>query len=380
MKIKSLFFIFFITPLLISGQGEKVIFEIENAINPKSELVILKDEQPVKIRTIIDTVIAGKLKIKNAQWKSEQGKIEPLEDKLSAKWTPQKQGITSKITFDFEGNLKIADFGKITYKQIKLSASIILISPISSKYLKNGEITGLKIGEYLNPKDEKSLEEFKITSNWHQIYPEKFSPPTYFYIVTNENKSLKISKHYALGDFALDYPWYSSGIPQAIALDYGLVEKLEELADLMNKDGFKFDRFEIIYGFRPPEFNLGTILSDGEETLKAPFSQHQYGRAVDIIIDADGDLVMDDINKDGKIDIYDSAQILHYVNILDRKYRSQKDAKLGGAGIYTHHDFKGRVQTPYIHIDTRNFLTEKGYLIRWPEKFPDGSEIDHSKI
>ena len=45
---------------------------------------------------------------------------------------------------------------------------------------------------------------------------------------------------------------------------------------------------KFIYGFRPPIFNIGTFQND-PETLKTIFSMHQYGKAVDIIIDEDND-------------------------------------------------------------------------------------------
>ena len=111
---------------------------------------------------------------------------------------------------------------------------------------------------------------------------------------------------------------------------------------------------------------------------------HQYGRAVDFIIDATGNGVMDDLNQDGVSDIYDAAVIMHYVNILDRDYRQSGFLEMvGGAGIYSGHDFVERLeyypQTPYIHVDTRGFLRPDGTLIRWDGdgtgQWPNGETI-----
>jgi hypothetical protein len=169
-------------------------------------------------------------------------------------------------------------------------------------------------------------------------------------------------------------------MPQYIALDYNLIRKLEDLIDLMNADGFAIERFTIVYPFRSPYYNLTSIEEDGQETLKAPFSMHQYGKALDIVLDQDGDLVIDDLNQDGQIDIHDPEVIMHYVNLLDRKYREEKDPRLGGAGLYTHTDFHERKQTPYIHFDVRGFTSPNGNLVRWPSHWPDGTPIRWGQI
>jgi hypothetical protein len=170
----------------------------------------------------------------------------------------------------------------------------------------------------------------------------------------------------------MDFPWMSFGLPQYVALDINLIQKLEDLITIMREDGHKVTRFVPIYGFRPPWFNLGTIESNPDTNLKVPFSMHQYGRAVDFIIDEDGDGVIDDLNGDGKHDIHDAAVIMYYVNLLDRKYREEKRMHLvGGAGLYPEHDFNERpAKTPYIHVDTRGFVREDNSLYRWPTNWP----------
>lgn len=365
----------------VFAQNVKIILIVSDCYNPDAELVLLKNDNPCLISAKFfssDNEEMQIVKLTQSEWQTSVGKIAKGEDGITAVWKPLSDGATASITAKFSATLEIK--GK-KEKIENLSAVVNVISPVSyKKHYQNGKILQYEIGEYLDPKDEKSLRKFNITTNFHKKYPEKFMPPEYFYIITKENKSLKISEHYFLGDYALDFPWHSMGLPQAVALDYGLFEKLEELQTMMNKDGYRFDKFEILYGFRAPAFNLGTIISDSESTLKVPFSQHQFGKAIDILIDTNKDLKMDDLNKDGKVNMRDAAVILHYVNILDKKYREAKDPKMGGAGLYSHHDFTGRIQSPYIHIDTRNFATDKGYLIRWPSEYEDGSSIDHGNI
>jgi hypothetical protein len=227
--------------------------------------------------------------------------------------------------------------------------------------------------------------DFGIESDWFEKYPDRYAVPTWYYKITRDLQPLKISPNIALGMFTIDYPWMTLGMPQYIALDLNLVQKLEDVIALMRTDGHAVTTLKPIYGFRPPAFNLGKIASETDTTLKVPFSQHQYGRAVDVIIDENGDNKMDDLNGDGVIDIHDAAVVMHYVNILDRRYRDEGRMEMvGGAGLYTHHDFLEREhavgQTPYIHIDTRGFLRNDGNLIRWPDKWPNGEWIRFGKI
>ena len=251
------------------------------------------------------------------------------------------------------------------------------LPPLSSIVLSGGRIEGYEIGLYPDPADPTLQERFKIESRWHELHPERYRMPEGFYKVDAENRDLRISPHLSLGQFAIDYPWGSLGMPQYIALDMNLVNKLEDLIELMEiEGGYEITTLTPIYGFRPPSFNLGSIESNPDTNLKVPFSMHQYGRALDFIIDEDGDLVMDDLNGDGVHDMHDAAEIMHYVNILDRKYRAQERwGMVGGAGLYDRHDFGARPQTSYVHVDTRGFLRENGTLVRWPRQWPDGAEI-----
>ena len=62
----------------------------------------------------------------------------------------------------------------------------------------------------------------------------------------------------------------------------------------MQQDGkFKVTGLTPIYGFRSPRFNRQTIEGTPDKNLKVWWSMHQYGRAMDFIIDEDNDLVMD---------------------------------------------------------------------------------------
>ncbi|MBN1475832.1 hypothetical protein JXA47_03670, partial [Candidatus Sumerlaeota bacterium] len=228
---------------------------------------------------------------------------------------------------------------------------------------------------YPNAHDLEYLQTLEGDYEWVHANADRFEVPLWFYPVTEESRDWWISPHLRLGEFVLDHTWFSLGMPQWVAIEPRLVSKLEDLAALMHGSGFEFDHFTLIYGFRPPSYNLGRIERDAEETLKSPFSQHMYGQAADLIIDTDGDLRLDDLNGDGEVTVRDAAVIMSFINALDRHYRTEGDPRVGGAGIYDHHDFFERpILSPYAHLDVRGFLRENGTLYRWPANWPDTGE------
>ncbi|MGC9327560.1 MAG: hypothetical protein ACP5I1_07990, partial [Candidatus Hinthialibacter sp.] len=95
-----------------------------------------------------------------------------------------------------------------------------------------------------------------------------------------------------------------------------------------------------------------------------------YGLAVDILIDEDDDLVMDDLDGDGKTTEEDAKILLRHVNHLDRMLLEQGSELVGGAGWYPHHDFWERgeyAQSPYVHMDARGYSNGQR-LVRWVGK------------
>lgn len=308
------------------------------------------------------------------RWSTDKGRLEETGSTLRNQFTPPLQSAVSTIQakLSFHGR---QSNGKVGPGVLEKTATLKVISPSPQSYLRNGVIDGFRIGEYLDPRAGKSRKGIDVSDSYAMIHPEKFLPPASFYLVDDESRDLRISRHFRLGDFVLDYPWFSLGKRQYIALDYAIVQKLEALIADLNRAGLAGDKMILVYGFRSPDYNLGRMQQDGEKTLKAPFSLHQYGKAADFIIDADGDLRLDDLDGDGLVSVRDAGVMAHYVNALDRRYREQDSPLVGGAGVYDHHDFWERpVQSPYVHMDTRNFLDASGHLVRWPRLWPGTKE------
>jgi len=83
-------------------------------------------------------------------------------------------------------------------------------------------------------------------------------------------------------------------------------------------------------------------------------SRHQYGDAADIIIDANSDGRMDDLNRDGRLDLRDTQVILRSVERVEK----QHPTLVGGLGLYHAMGASG----PFAHVDVR------GSTARWSKQ------------
>ena len=238
----------------------------------------------------------------------------------------------------------------------------MLFPTLAEGNLEGGAILGFDVGQYPDPAGPLAKPVVKA-------HPEKYQPPECFYRVDRDTAALKISPHFMLGQFDMDFDSLPGQFPQYIALDLKLVEKLERLLERMKHAGYTITTFEILSGFRSPKFNEEYKRADPEFSLSEPYSQHLYGRAADFIVDEDHNGCMDDLNQDGKIDIEDARVILEFVDKIDREALEGWNTLLGGAGVYSRHDIPDReVQTPYVHIDTRGFADKRRRPIRWVGK------------
>lgn len=168
--------------------------------------------------------------------------------------------------------------------------------------------------------------------------------PSGFIEVTEENQDVRISTHFRLRDFlGRDQPdvW-----PKPLVLDPRLVDKLELVLLELRADGIAVEGTSVLSGFRSPRAN-----ARGARSSQSPESRHQYGDAADLIVDADGDGRMDDLNEDGHSDVRDVLVILAAVDRVEARFPEL----VGGIGVYRNTGSSG----PFIHIDAR------GTRVRW---------------
>jgi len=173
---------------------------------------------------------------------------------------------------------------------------------------------------------------------------EAYRLPAGFVLVTAENRETLLSDHFALRDFLVDDQpavW-----PKPLVIDTRLVDKLELVLAELRRAGHRAPGLVILSGFRTPRVN-----ARGARSAQSTESRHQYGDAADVILDADGDRRMDDLNRDGRINIEDARTLMRFIDRVEARYPSLE----GGAGLYR----GSAAQGPFVHIDAR------GKRARW---------------
>jgi hypothetical protein len=167
--------------------------------------------------------------------------------------------------------------------------------------------------------------------------------PRGFVQVTPDNEDVRVSPHFRLKQFlckqAGEYPKY-------VILRERLLIKLERILRRVNEEGFDCGTFHIMSGYRTPHYN--------ESIGNVKYSRHLWGEAADFFIDENPkDGVMDDLNRDGRVDIRDAGVLYE---VIDDMSRGSSDGRfLGGLGKYGATAAHG----PFVHTDVR------GAKARW---------------
>ena len=170
-----------------------------------------------------------------------------------------------------------------------------------------------------------------------------YKPPRGFVEVTADNAETLISPHFRLKQFLCKQ---NSGYPKYLVLKENLLLKLELILQKVNAKGYRCDSFHVMSGYRTPYYNkaIGNV----------KYSRHIYGGATDIFIDENPkDDMMDDLNRDGKIDYKDAAVIYEVIDELYGKPFYKRF--VGGLARYK----KTANHGPFVHIDVR------GRRARW---------------
>ncbi len=171
-----------------------------------------------------------------------------------------------------------------------------------------------------------------------------YRPPEGFIKVTKENQNTPLTPHFTLSQFLCKQ---QGGFPKYVVLQERLLYKLEHLLQKVNEKGYACQTFAVMSGYRTPAYN--------RRIGNRKYSQHCYGGAADIYIDADPvDSIMDDLNKDGRQDYADAGALFKVV-----EWVSQADwfaPYIGGLARYR----ATRAHGPFIHVDVRGFSAHWG--------------------
>jgi hypothetical protein len=173
----------------------------------------------------------------------------------------------------------------------------------------------------------------------------RYAPPPGFIRVTPENEATPVSKRFRLSDFLTHDQqdvW-----PKVLVLGVPLLDKLELIGDELERRGLP-GLLRIMSGFRTPQYNAQGV---GRKGGRARESRHMYGDAADVIVDANGDGVMDDLNGDGKVTIRDARVLYAVAEGVEAEYPEL----VGGLSAYRATSAHG----PFVHVDAR------GVRARW---------------
>ena len=172
-----------------------------------------------------------------------------------------------------------------------------------------------------------------------------YAPPKGFIEVTPENFGTRVSEHFTVGQFLTKDQ--GNVWPKYLVLDRRLLDKLELTIAELQHMGYPVKNFSIMSGFRTPQYNVRGVGSGGRSAV----SRHQYGDASDVYPDDNGDGRMDDLNRDGRVDLKDAKILASAAEAVERK----NPQLVGGVGIYPANSAHG----PFVHIDVR------GTRARW---------------
>ncbi|MEO7822881.1 MAG: D-Ala-D-Ala carboxypeptidase family metallohydrolase [Gemmatimonadaceae bacterium] len=186
-------------------------------------------------------------------------------------------------------------------------------------------------------KEGGMLRGYRIGTYLSERVRGKTPVPEGFLEITAADVNIPITRRLRVGDF-LNHD-QKAVWPSYAAVNPKLLDKLElVIAEIARWHGDKAVvnlSIDVHSGFRTPDRNRRIRRA-------AKDSQHQYGDAADVAIDANGD---------GKLTAMDSRMVGLAVEIVELKHPHL----IGGLGIYT----SGHASTNYVHIDVR------GRRARW---------------
>ena len=210
-----------------------------------------------------------------------------------------------------------------------MTITVFVLTPMSA--VVDGVVEGYRVGAY--PAEPlRGLDSYLPPEGLIRMPPDLYDAP--------------LSPHFRLGQFVSK----QGGDPDThfLMVRPEIVLKLEALLRQVNADGVRADSFYVMSGYRTPHYNaqLGNVL----------YSRHQWGDATDIYVDRDEDMMMDDIDGDGRTLRRDAGRLFEYAEEVEGL--EEFTGGPGGIGEYGANSAHG----PFVHVDTR------GTPARWGRK------------
>ena len=201
-----------------------------------------------------------------------------------------------------------------------MTVTVFVLTPLSETV--DGRLEGYRVGDY--PQEPlRGLDSYLPPEGLIRMPPALYDHP--------------LSPHFRLGQFVSK----QGGDPDThfLLVRPEIVLKLEALLRQVNADGVRADSFYVMSGYRTPAYNadLGNV----------PYSRHQWGDATDIYVDRNEDMMMDDIDGDGRTLRRDAGRLFEYAEEVDGL--EEFVGVRGGIGEYGANSAHG----PFVHVDTR---------------------------
>jgi hypothetical protein len=285
-----------------------IVFHGERSSYRDTSVVVMPEEA-----VIFDVAgAAGEYKVKTDHGTAVQ------QSARQFRWTAPERPGAYEVTFRGPDSLE-------GHNSIVVHAFVMV--PASD--VKNGFLNGYRIGDYPStPLKGNPL----------------YLPPRGFIEVTKENEDTKVSPHFTLKQFLCKEDT-TRAFPKYVVLKERLPLKLEAVLERVNALGVKVETLNVMSSYRTPYYNhaIGDV----------KYSMHQWGSAADIYVDPQKKNRMEDLNRDGQVDIHD-AKFLY--DEIERMLAMKEHRGLqGGMGYYP----ATAAHPPFVHIDVR------GTAARW---------------
>jgi uncharacterized protein YcbK (DUF882 family) len=231
------------------------------------------------------------------------------------KWTAPPRADVYLITFEGPGRND--------------AIAVHALVPVPAANVRNGILNGYPIGAYpAAPLEGNPL----------------YLPPRGFIEVTKANEETKVSPHFTLKQFVCKEDT-TKRYPKYVVLHERLPLKLEMVLERVNELGFSADTLHVMSAYRTPYYNhaIGDV----------KYSMHQWGSAADVYVDPLHQDRMEDLNRDGVVDIGDAKFL--YDEIEELLAKPEHRALQGGMGFYP----ATAAHPPFVHLDVR------GTAARW---------------
>ncbi|MEM1231237.1 MAG: D-Ala-D-Ala carboxypeptidase family metallohydrolase [Pseudomonadota bacterium] len=206
---------------------------------------------------------------------------------------------------------------KITAEGRTLTLRVFQLTPLPAN---TAQLSGIPIGTYPEPAGRGAQ-------------ANAYQRPRGLLLVPRSQRDTAVSTHLTLGQFVTGDQ--RERAVAATLLTTPLVEALEHLMTTLKERRWPGQTLTILSGWRSPRHNANVG--------GAPYSRHIYGDAVDLLVDADGDGRMDDLDDNGRSDRDDVEWL------IARFMRQALPVTMGGAGSY---DSAGPAAA-FLHLDTR---------------------------